>query len=110
MAVSRTTAALAIVTALACWAFAVYQLVTDRWAGSTELLLVLACIATVGAVFVVPAVIEGAHWITAGGLVLVAFGASASVYPLSAVVLVLALVQIGIALSRVRRDKGQAQS
>jgi hypothetical protein len=104
MMLSRVTAASAVIVALVGWAFAAYQLVTDRWVGATALLLVAAVGATVGASVVVVAVIRARVGALIAGLLLVAVSASVFAYPLSAVALLLLVTYTGRAISQRHRS------
>jgi hypothetical protein len=99
---SRISLVLAVGVVICGWFVAVGQLTNDGWTsgGGTAWLLVCACVATIGASFAVPALIDGRHGWAAAGLALVIVSPTGFAYPFNALVLVLAIVHLAMALSR----------
>jgi hypothetical protein len=95
----KGTPTFSLIVALVGWTFATYQLVTDRWIGSTGLLVAAA----VGAALVVAGSVRTMHATVMAGLLLIVVSASVFACPLSGVALVLlAIYGAGVVSQRHR--------
>jgi hypothetical protein len=107
--IERVTVA---VTVLFGWLVSAGQLLRDGWTagGGTAWLLAMSAIATLAAWMMFAAQRAGRHGWTAVGLAAVAVSPTVFAYILNVAILVLALVEIGLAVANRRHAPGSSQS